>query len=124
MKDNKIMKFVGFVLLITVIALIVVAGTYAKYTSSATGSSSAVVAKWDIKAGKSGEEVSITGSNSTVAFNLFDTIKNEDGTEETDVVDGKIAPGTSGIIYTQKLARPIKKHTTKSTLTKAVSKLK
>ena len=96
MKENKIMKFVSFVLLITVIALILVAGTYAKYTSTATGSATATVAKWDIKAGKTGEELSITGSNATVAFNLFDTILDENGTEETDVVAGKIAPGTTG----------------------------
>ena len=96
MKDNKMMKFISFVLLITVIALILVAGTYAKYTSTATGSATATVAKWDIKAGKTGEELSITGSNATVAFNLFDTILDENGTEETDVVAGKIAPGTTG----------------------------
>lgn len=96
-KENKIMKFASFVLLITVIALILVAGTYAKYASSASGSDTAVVAKWDIKAGPAGEEVSITGDNATVAFNLFDTILDEDGTAETDVVTGKIAPGTSGV---------------------------
>ena len=95
-KENKTMKFVSFVLLITVLALILVAGTYAKYTSTASGSDIATVAKWDIKAGKTGEEVSITGSNSTVAFNLFETINNEDGTAETDVTAEKIAPGTSG----------------------------
>lgn len=95
-KENKTMKFVSFVLLITVLALILVAGTYAKYTSTASGSDTATVAKWDIKAGKTGEEVSITGSNPEVAFNLFETINNEDGTAETDVTAEKIAPGTSG----------------------------
>ena len=96
-KDNKIMKFASFVLLITVIALILVAGTYAKYTSTATGSDTAVVAKWDIKAGVKDSEVSITGSNPEVAFNLFDTILDEEtGLAETDVTSGKIAPGTKG----------------------------
>lgn len=96
MKENKTLKLIAFTLLITIIAIILVAGTYAKYASSASGSDSAVVAKWDIKAGPEGNEVSITGDNATVAFNLFDTILDEDGTAETDVTAGKIAPGTSG----------------------------
>lgn len=99
MKDNKIMKFASFVLLITIIALILVAGTYAKYTSTATGSDTATVAKWDIKAGVAGSEVSITGSNPSVTFNLFDTILDSDetaDTAETDVTEKMIAPGTRG----------------------------
>lgn len=99
MKNNKMIKFASFTLLITIIALILVAGTYAKYTSSASGSDTATVAKWDIKAGASGSEVSITGSNSTVTFNLFDTILDGDETSdknENDVRAGMIAPGTRG----------------------------
>lgn len=98
-KENKLTKFISFVLLITIIALILVAGTYAKYTSTATGSDTATVAKWDIKAGVEGSELSITGSNSTVAFNLFDTILDSAetaDTAETDVSEGMIAPGTRG----------------------------
>lgn len=34
---------------VSVIALVLVAGTYAKYTSSASGSDTATVAKWLIK---------------------------------------------------------------------------
>lgn len=99
MKDNKIMKFASVVLLITIIAIVLVAGTYAKYTSTATGSDTAVVAKWDIKAGAKGSEVSITGSNPSVIFNLFDTILDSDettDTTETAVNPGMIAPGTRG----------------------------
>lgn len=97
MKENKILKFTGFVMLIAIIAFALVSGTYAKYTSSASGSATATVAKWDIKAGKTGEEVSITGANPTVSFNLFDTILDtETGEAETDVVANKIAPGTMG----------------------------
>lgn len=101
-KENKILKFTGLTLFVSVIALILVAGTYAKYTSSANGSDTATVAKWDIKAGAVDNELSITGSNSTVAFNLFDTILDEDGNTENDVIADengkvlKIAPGTSG----------------------------
>ena len=94
---NKMLKLTSFVLLVTMIALTLVSGTYAKYTSSASGTDSAVVAKWDIKAGVSGGETSITGSNATVAFNLFDTINDTGNTAaETDVATGKIAPGTAG----------------------------
>ena len=94
---NKMLKLTSFVLLVTMIALTLVSGTYAKYTSSASGTDSAVVAKWNIKAGAKGSETSITGSNATVAFNLFDTINDTGNTaDETDVADEKIAPGTAG----------------------------
>ena len=102
MKENQILKITGLTLCVSVIALVLVSGTYAKYTSSASGSDTATVAKWDIKAGAVDNELSITGSNSTVAFNLFDTILDENGTTEKDVIADengkvlKIAPGTSG----------------------------
>lgn len=102
MKENKILKITCLTLFVSVFALVLVAGTYAKYTSFATGSDTATVAKWDIKAGVAGQELSITGSNSTVAFNLFETILDEDGYAEQNVIADengnvlKIAPGTSG----------------------------
>ena len=101
-KDFRLLKLTNLVLLVTILALIMVWGTYAKYTSSATGVATATVAKWDISAGIQGEEVSITGDNAEVEFNLFDTILEENGTDEYDVLrddEGKvirIAPGTSG----------------------------
>ena len=102
-KDNKLMKFTSFVLLVVMIALILVAGTFAKYTSSATGSDTAIVAKWEILAGSETNMLDISGSNQTIDFNLFDTIKEEDGTtDELDVLADengnviRIAPGTSG----------------------------
>lgn len=96
MKENKLVKFTSLVMFVAVIAIVLVAGTYAKYSSSASGTDTATVAKWDIKAGKAGEEVSITGSDATVSFNLFDTILDTTGDDETDVATGKIAPGTQG----------------------------
>ena len=100
-KNNKLLKVTCLALFVSVIACVLVAGTYAKYTSVASGSDSAVVAKWDIKAGVKDNELSITGSNAQVAFNLFDTILDEDGLEENDVIKEngkvvKVAPGTSG----------------------------
>ena len=102
-RDNKLMKFTSFVLLVVMIALILVAGTFAKYTSSASGESTAIVAKWEILAGSETNMLNISGSNQTIDFNLFDTIKEEDGTtDELDVLADengnviRIAPGTSG----------------------------
>ena len=46
--ENKTSKFVCIVLLLCVIAMILVAGTYAKYVSSAKGTATATVAGWDI----------------------------------------------------------------------------
>ncbi len=72
-----------------------VGGTFAKYTSSATGTDSATVARWDIKVNSA--NIAITD---TFTFDLFKTITDSDQTSpENDMnpVDGSIiAPGTSG----------------------------
>lgn len=96
MEKNKVSKLVAVVLLLVMIALVLVSGTYAKYTSSASGSDTARVAKWSFTVG----EDNITTSDS-FKFDLFKTINEEDGSKvETDVVsansDKVIAPGTSG----------------------------
>ena len=92
-KDNKLVKFTMFVLLITIVAIVLVVGTYAKYTSDASGSSTATVAKWQIKA----NGTDITVDDATIAFNLFETINDTANTaQETDVKAGLIAPGTAG----------------------------
>ena len=95
MKKIKTKRIVVLMLALTLLTCCFVGSTFAKYTSTATGSDSVTVAKWDIKAGVTGSELSIQGG--TVAFNLFETIKDTDPAQtETDVVAGKIAPGTSG----------------------------
>ncbi len=96
MEKNKTMKMISITLLLVMIALVLVSGTYAKYTSSATGSSDSVrVAKWTFKVG----DADITKSN-TFTFDLFKTINDANGSTETDVASSKgdkvIAPGTSG----------------------------
>ena len=94
-RDNKLLKFTAFILLITLVALILVSGTYAKYTSSASGFDTATVAKWSIQV--SGTEIAVKGTAPTVEFNLFNTIKDTGSTaNETDVATDKIAPGTEG----------------------------
>ena len=95
MKSNKLAKFMALVLLITLLAIILVSGTYAKYTTTATGSDTATVAKWSIML----DTTDITKSSTkTFTLNVFDTILDSDGkTKETNVATGKkIAPGTSG----------------------------
>ena len=72
-----------------------VGGTFAKYTSSGTGTDSATVAKWSFKVGET--DIATTD---TFTFDLFKTIKDSDGiNNETEMnpVDGSIiAPGTQG----------------------------
>lgn len=92
-KENSLVKFTTFVLLITIIAVALVSGTYAKYTSTATGSDTATVAKWSIIVGEGEKEVDIA-SNKTVTFNLFNTLTNESNVAKTDGT--LIAPGTTG----------------------------
>ena len=95
MEKNKTMKMILITLLIAMIALVLVSGTYAKYTSSASGSDTARVAKWSFNVGGT----DIVAEN-TFTFDLFKTIKDTDGKDETDVVsanaDRVIAPGTRG----------------------------
>ena len=82
-------------LLIAMIALVLVSGTYAKYTSSASGSDTARIAKWSFIVGGAD-----TVAENTFTFDLFKTIKDTDGEDEVDVIsanaDRVIAPGTSG----------------------------
>jgi hypothetical protein len=96
MKNNKTVKFMALVLFVTILAIILVSGTYAKYTTSATGSDTATVAKWSIKLGN--EDIA-KSTEKTFTIDLFSTITNTDGSEEKNVkkTDGSlIAPGTMG----------------------------
>lgn len=87
MKDNKRTKAVLIVVLIVILGLIIIAGSYARYVTTMTGADTATVAKFKV------------GSNTTSeTFDLFTTaVKEVDGsTAEADVAEGKIAPGTGG----------------------------
>ena len=99
MKNNKTTKLAIFLLALTMIAIMFVAGTFAKYTSQVSGSDSVVVAKWSIGVkSNGGNAVEIAVSPApTISFDLFDTI-NDTGNSaaENDVSTGKIAPGTAG----------------------------
>ena len=80
MKENKLAKFMALVLLITLLAVILVSGTYAKYTTSASGTDTATVAKWSIKFGS--EDIA-KSQTKTLSIDLFSTITNTDGTTES-----------------------------------------
>ena len=94
-KENKTGRFLILFLLILLIAVILGAQTYAKYKVAKSGTDVAIVAKWSIKVG--GKNIT---SQDSITFDLFNTIKDTDGNDETDVatVEGKklIAPGTNG----------------------------
>ena len=102
-EENKVAKFAIIVLALTMIALILVSGTYAKYTSEFEATSNARVAKWSFKVNN--KDIA-TSEAQELTINLFETIKDttdaeEVGSNETDVKAGTaaqaiIAPGTAG----------------------------
>ena len=98
-RSSMMIRLVAALAVTMMFTMCFVGSTFAKYTSSGTGSDSATVAKWSFKVGKVGEETDIATSN-TFTFDLFNTVKDSNGTEnETDMVpaDGTIiAPGTQG----------------------------
>ena len=94
-RSSMMVRLVAVLAVTMMFTMCFVGGTFAKYTSSATGTDNANVAKWDIKVG--GTNIA---TNDTFTFDLFKTIKDSNGTaDETDMypVDGTIiAPGTRG----------------------------
>ena len=94
-RSSMMVRLVAVLAVTMMFTMCFVGGTFAKYTSSATGTDSATVAKWSFKVG----ETDIATTN-TFAFDLFKTIKDSDGIkDETEMnpVDGSIiAPGTQG----------------------------
>jgi hypothetical protein len=93
MKRNRIYWLFSLVLVLTLVSFTLVSGTYAKYTTSISGTDSARVAKFDVLANSSFDGTDV------VSFRLFETILDEeDDLAETDVETGLIAPGTYGMI--------------------------
>ncbi|MBE6566698.1 MAG: hypothetical protein E7659_06300 [Ruminococcaceae bacterium] len=94
MKKNVMMRVASALLVAVLMTTCAISGTFAKYTTSATATDSARVAKWDVKINGS------TANNSnTFTFNLFETINDTTGGAEGDInpADGTIiAPGTQG----------------------------
>lgn len=99
MKKNRTMRVAVLMLALTLVTCCFVGSTFAKYTSTASGTDSVTVAKWDIQMENTeGTDVNIgVTTNNTVKFDLFNTIKDYDTTSaEADVKAGTIAPGTGG----------------------------
>lgn len=88
MKKNKLMRLASGLMVAVLLTTCAISGTFAKYTSSATGTATATVAKWDVKVNDSAFADNMT-------FSLFDSSANYDEAGN-DVSDGLIAPGTLG----------------------------
>ena len=87
MKAGKVVKSLGMAAVaLTLVSACMVGSTLAKYSSEVTGTGTAVVAKWALKAG------STDGASTFANFTLNQT------SSSTGVTDGTIAPGTSGKI--------------------------
>lgn len=90
----KKMSMFALLLALVLVTSYSVSGTYAKYTSTFTGTTdSARVAKWAF-------EINDTAVTNSFTFDLFNTVNDTDGSQETDVKVGTnetiIAPGTQG----------------------------
>lgn len=103
--ENKLARFAILVLLLTMIALVLLSSTYAKYVTTLTGQDTATVAKWEVNL--NGENV--TGQTQLTQFDLFkatgvndlkglgDDLSAAEETADSDVATGaKVAPGTWG----------------------------
>ena len=94
-RSSMMVRLVAVLAVTMMFTMCFVGGTFAKYTSSATGTDSATVAKWSFKVGET--DIATTD---TFTFDLFKTIKDSNGSDvESDMspVDGTIiAPGTRG----------------------------
>ena len=92
MKKNHVMRISAALLVVVLLTTCAIAGTYAKYTTTARGSSSARVAKWAFKVGENALANNFT-------FKLNETWTDYDGSAESDVSNaegGLLAPGTAG----------------------------
>ena len=80
-----------------------VGSTFAKYTSTVEGSSTATVATWKFTDANAADVTSNivvpNAATGEVVFDLFDVsaiVDTVDGNDDADVADGVIAPGTRG----------------------------
>ena len=91
-KRKGFLKLAVIMLIIMMLALCVVAGTLAKYTSTGSGTISVEVATWDIEAGGTQLKDTLTLGD----FHIYDTVNTEGMVADDQVTTGKIAPGTWG----------------------------
>ena len=95
-KEKKVFLACIALLLLTVLTVYVISGTYARYSSQITGTSTARAAKWAWKINNQ----DLTAGTTEVDLNLFETILSTDENAEQNVKKGVreniIAPGTNG----------------------------
>ena len=92
MKKNRTMRVAVLMLALTLLTCCFVGSTFAKYTSTTTGSDTVTVAKWQIEV----NDTDITATtNNQPTFDLFGDTAQFDELGD-DVAAGKVAPGTKG----------------------------
>ncbi len=91
MKKQRFFMLGIITVLVAVLSLTFVSSTFAKYTSTVSGTDTAKVAKWEWN--YKGAKI----ETNTVSFDLFNTILDtKGGAAETDVDANLLAPGTKG----------------------------
>lgn len=94
-KKKKNRKVLAFLLCAAMAVTCIAGGVMAKYTTNVSGSDKASVAKWAFRVND--VDMTPTGNDAEMTFDLFNTIKDTDGVSaEGDVKANLIAPGTSG----------------------------
>ena len=88
MKKNKMMRAASALLVATLLTTSVISGTFAKYTTEATGSDSARVAKWGITVTGTADTFKETYAKDDTGFTL--------GASTVVSTEDVVAPGTSG----------------------------
>ena len=89
MKKNVMMRVASALLVAVLMTTCAISGTFAKYTTTQTGSDTAKVAKWEFTI--NGEDMA-----NNFTFDLAQTWTDYDGSAEVDVDDKLLAPGTAG----------------------------
>ena len=95
MKKNRMMRLASILLVCVLLSTSVISGTFAKYVSEATGTSTATVAKWNVTV----DDVKLDSTSKEFEFDLFKTILDtdpQDADADDEVAANLIAPGTKG----------------------------
>lgn len=94
MKRNNLFKLGLFTVFVAILSLTLVSGTFAKYTSTVTGSDSAKVAKWEWQI----NDDKVVGGTATTAFtfDLFNTTAEDANVAKDEKGNILLAPGTKG----------------------------
>ncbi len=89
MKKNWIFKIASGLMMACLLTTCVISGTFAKFATEASGSTTVKVATWDF-------ELNGTSASQAFAIDLAATVDTFDGNADAEVADGVVAPGTKG----------------------------